>query len=293
VVLVSRHSEYDELLARHGTPAAAGFYLRQRGRELEEVLLRADALTRALTAASAAIPSKWRRGEVERADLPRFPFGPEDIVMVVGPDGLVANTAKYLSGQPVIGIDPEPGRNAGVLVRYTADHAAQLLRDTVAGRAAVQDRTMVTAELDDGQQLDGLNEVYIGHVSHQSARYVIAAPGARPERQSSSGLIVSTGTGATGWCSSIARQRADAPDLPGPDEPALAWFVREAWPSPATQTGLTAGRLQTGQTLQVVCEGEGMVTFADGIEVDRLNLSWGQRINVEVSDRQLHLVVAE
>lgn len=291
VVLVSRHSEYDELLARHGTPAAAGFYLRQRGRDLEEVRQRADALTRALTQTSAAIPSDWRRGEVERADLPRFPFGPEDIVVVVGPDGLVANTAKYLSGQPVIGIDPEPGRNAGVLVRYTADRAVELLRDTVSGRTTIQDRTMVTAHLDDGQQLYGLNEVYIGHITHQSARYLIAAPRARPERQSSSGLIVSTGTGATGWCSSIARQRTDAPDLPDPAEPALAWFVREAWPSPATHTDLTAGRLAAGQSLTITCEGEGMVAFADGIEGDRLNLSWGQRLAVGVADRQLHLVL--
>jgi NAD kinase len=292
VVIVSRRSEYDELLARHGTAAAAGFFLRQRGRDLAEVRARAEALGVALTLVSAGIPADWRRGEVERADLPRFLFGPEDVVVVVGPDGLVANTAKYLSGQMVIGIDPEPGHNAGVLVPYTADLAPDLIRGAVAEQLTVEDRTMVAAHLDDGQVLYGLNEVYVGHISHQSARYVIAATGRGPERQSSSGLIVSTGTGATGWCSSIARQRADAPDLPAAVEPALAWFVREAWPSPATQVTLTAGRLDRGDSLDLICEGEGMVAFADGIEPDRLALSWGQRLSVAVADRQLHLVAA-
>ena len=35
---------------------------------------------------------------------------------MVGQDVLVANVAKYLSGQPVIGVNPEPERNSGVLV---------------------------------------------------------------------------------------------------------------------------------------------------------------------------------
>ncbi len=38
---------------------------------------------------------------------------------------------------------------------------------------------MVRAELDDGQALLALNEVFVGHASHQSARYTIAYAGAR------------------------------------------------------------------------------------------------------------------
>ena len=38
-VLVERPSEYDELLARHATHEQVRFFLRQRGRSLEEVNL--------------------------------------------------------------------------------------------------------------------------------------------------------------------------------------------------------------------------------------------------------------
>jgi hypothetical protein len=292
VVVVSRHSELDELLARHGTLGAAGFFLRERGRTLDEVTARHEALQATLTQVSAGIPGDWRRGAVERGDLSRFLFAPEDVIVIVGQDGLVANVAKYLRGQPVIGVDPEPGRNAGVLVRFSAVQAVELLVPAAEGTVPVQHRTMVRACLDDGQELLGLNEVYVGHHTHQSARYVLTGLDGTRERHSSSGVIVSTGTGATGWCSSIARQRADAPPLPAPEEPALCWFVREAWPSPATQTELTAGRLAREQQLELVAEGEGMVAFADGVESDRLTLSWGQRVSVDIAPRELQLVVA-
>jgi hypothetical protein len=198
VVVVSRATELAELVARHGTPAAAAFFLRTRGRDVDEVRARDAAQAAALATATAGIPLDWRRGSVERADLPRFLFAPDDVVLVVGQDGLVANVAKYLDGQTVIGVDPEPGRNPGVLVRHRADDVAALLRE----RRAPTPLTMVEAVTDDGQSLRALNEVYLGSPTHQTARWRLTAPGADPERQASSGLIVATGTGSTGWCRS-------------------------------------------------------------------------------------------
>jgi hypothetical protein len=285
VVVVSRHSELDELLARHGTRGAAAYFLRQRGRDLDEVTARHEALRAALAEVGRAVPADWRRGHVERADLPRFLFGPEDIVVAVGQDGLVANVAKYLDGQPVIGVDPEPGRNPGVLVRHAAGAVAGLLRQSGIG----EQRTMVVARLDDGQELYGLNEVYVGHASHQSARYVLGTPDGDRERQSSSGLIVGTGTGATGWCASIARERAAAPAPPAPDDRRLCWFVREAWPSPATGVRQDAGLLAAGQEIELTSESERLVVFADGLESDAIELSWGQRVRVGVAERRLRL----
>jgi hypothetical protein len=293
VVVVSRRSELTELLGRHGTRGAAGYFLKQRGRGLSEVQQHHDALDTALTEVGAAIPAEWRRGSVDRADLSRFLFGPEDIVVAVGQDGLVANVAKYLAGQPVIGVDPEPGRNAGVLVRFDASAVRHLLPLTASGRAATQSRTMVQATLDDGQQLTGLNEVYFGHGSHQSARYSLISPDDRREQQSSSGVVIGTGTGATGWCASISRERAASPRLPDPVTPELAWFVREAWPSPATGVTLTAGLIEPGQQLRLISEGERLVCFADGIEDDHLALAWGQNVTIGLAANHLTLVVPE
>jgi NAD kinase len=291
VVVVSRRSELDELLARHGTRAAADHFLRQRGRDLDEVTARHEALRAALTTVDAAVPADWRRGRVDRDDLSRFLFTPEDLVVAVGQDGLVANLAKYLSGQPVIGVDPEPGRNPGVLTRFRPNAIRALFKRVFEEQAAIRRLTMVTALLDDGQELAGLNEVYAGHGAHQSARYRLIGADGRDERQSSSGVVIGTGTGATGWIASIAAERGWSEPLPAPEAPSLSWFVREAWPSPATGTTLTAGTLAGDERLRLVCESERLVVFADGVESDHLTLTWGQQVTIGLADRHLHLVV--
>nr|WP_205707488.1 hypothetical protein [Kineococcus vitellinus] len=291
VVLVHRRTPFADAVARHGTRGQAAFFLRTRGHDLAE-LEEADERQRgALAAVAAAVPADWRSGAVERADLPRFLFAPEDVVVVVGQDGLVANVAKHLSGQVVVGIDPDPGRNVGALVPHPPRRAAELLRRS-ASAAECEERTMVRAVTDDGQELHALNEVYVGHRSHQTSRYVLTAPDGRCERQASSGVVVGTGTGAGGWLASLARQRAGSAGgspLPGPADADLAWFVREAWPSPTTGADVTAGRLRGGDLVLDVL-GDELVVFGDGLEEDRLLLTRGQRLRVGTSPRRLRLL---
>ncbi|WP_125775465.1 hypothetical protein [Antribacter gilvus] len=290
-VLVHRRTELDELLDRHATRGQAEFFLRTRGRTLADVQTRHDAVAAARRAVVAAVPTDWALAEVERADLDRFLFAPEDVVVVVGQDGLVANVAKYVGPQLVVGVDPEPGANAGVLVRHDVAGARRVLTALArgAGEVPCDELTMVRARLDDGQELYALNEVFLGHGSHQSARYVLAA-GGRSERQSSSGLIVGTGTGATGWCASLAHDRGGR-RLPGPADRALAWFVREAWPSPVTGATLLDGTLAAGEEVLVTVQSDRLVVFGDGIEADRLEVGWGQEVRVGVADRTLRLAV--
>jgi hypothetical protein len=228
---------------------------------------------------------------VVRSDLARFIFEPDDIVVAVGQDGLVANTAKYLDGQPVVGLNPDPSRFDGVLVRHPAPAAGDLLALVHKGRARFEARTMVEARLDDGQRLTALNEIFIGHRTHQSARYRIAL-GERSERQSSSGVIVATGTGSTGWALSIRRERHSDVVLPAPEDRRLAFFVREAFPSVATSVSLTEGVLDPGSELSVVSEmGEGGAIFGDGLEDDRIALAWGARVSIGAASRSLQLVI--
>ena len=291
-VLVHRRTELEELLARHGTRGQAAFFLSSRGRDIEEVAARHHAVQAAIAAVTSAIPTGWRRGMVERADLARFLFEPGDIIAAVGQDGLVANLAKYLDEQIVIGINPEPGRNPGVLVTHPPEAAPALLAAAASPHAGehAERHSMVQALTDDGQQLTALNEIYIGQASHQTARYTLSLPGGLTEPQASSGLIVSTGTGATGWCRSAWLERGSTLVLPAPAERRLAWFVREAWPSPATGTTFTEGDLTAGQSLALGAESDQLVVFGDGIETDAIPLAWGQAASIRLATQTLHLL---
>jgi NAD kinase len=290
VVVVTRPTEYEALLARHGTREQARFFLARREQGIDEVEARHRRFEAVLARVSQGIPVRWRRARIRRADLAHFVFEPGDVVVVVGQDGLVANVAKYLDGQRVIGINPDPTVIDGVLVRHPVGQLSELLAITAERRAVIEERTMVEARLDDGQRLLALNEVFAGHRTHQSARYRIRRADAE-ERQSSSGVIVATGTGATGWARSIQRDRRAAVDMPAPTEPALAFFVREAWPSVATRTSITEGRLARGEAVTLTSEmNEDGVLFGDGIEDDRVGFGFGLRAEVRVARERLCLV---
>lgn len=289
-VVVTRPTEYELLLAAHGTRAQARFFLETRGQSLESAEQRHAALLRCLDDVLSAIPGRWRRARVERSQLDRFLFAPDDIVVAVGQDGLVANIAKYLGAQVVVGINPDPDEYAGILVPHPSGAAADLLAAAVDDDAPCEVRTMVEAALDDGQRLVALNELFVGHRSHQSARYRIRH-GDQHERQSSSGILVTTGTGSTGWARSVRRQRRCDLGLPEATDPELAFFVREAWPSVSTGTALTEGGLADGDQLEVVSEmNEGGIVFGDGIESDFLAFDWGKRVCIYRSRRRLRLL---
>lgn len=147
---------------------------------------------------------------------------------------------------------------------------------------------MVEAQIDGGLTLRALNEIFVGHCTHQSARYRVRLNGAS-ERHSSSGLIVATGTGCTGWARSIHRERRSELTLPAPADSCLAYFAREAFPSPGTGCSLTEGRVETH--IEITSEmNEGGVIFGDGIEADRVEFGWGRTVRITRAPVALRLV---
>ncbi len=290
VVLVTRPTAYEMLVARHATREQARFFLESRGQSIDELESEHECFGEAQRRVIGSVPQDWRLARVGRADLDRFLFERDDVVVALGQDGLVANVAKYLAGQVVVGLNPDRGSSRGVLVKHGPADALELVLAANEPTARVEERTLVACDLDDGQRLVALNEVFVGHVSHQTARYRIHVSG-RAERQMSSGMIVATGTGATGWASSVCRERAHPPRLPGPTEEKLAFLVREAFASPSSTTSLTQGVLPSTSRLRVVSEmGEGGVVFGDGIESDRVEFMYGSVAEIYVAEERLRLL---
>jgi len=289
VVLVTRQTEFDRLLATHATRGQAAFFLETRGQSLDTLETQRDRQNTAVTQAKQAVPDDWTITQVLRDDLDRFLFTQDDIVIAIGQDGLVANLAKYLGGQPVIGVTPDPDQTEGVLTPLSADILPNLLPRVAHGDIDLQRRTMVEAHLDDGQKLSALNELFIGHRSHQSARYEVQFE-EQVEFQSSSGVIVSTGTGLTGWARSIMTATHHQVDFT-PDDQRAVFFAREPWPSRTTGNKLNFGEVDNNKSVNLTSRmNEGGVIFADGIEQDFLRFNWGIQAQIAISERTLNLV---
>lgn len=302
VVLVTRRTRLDELVARHNTLAQAQFYLAHLGADFSDYLAENEAYARSLHTTVRALQGWGRYQLLDRDMLPNFVFAPSDMVVALGQDGLVANTLKYLDGQSLIGLNPEPTRWDGLLLPFEPADLPALLQDVARDKRAVKAVTMAEARLSDGQTLRAVNDLFIGPRSHTSALYELSHAG-QTELQSSSGLIVSTGLGSTAWLKSVVTgsmaiaessgmasgQRAYTP-MPW-DTPTLTFAVREPFPSRTSQTSLVYGQFDAGQPLRVRSRmPDNGVIFSDGVEADFLRFNAGMEAVVSVSQVQGRLV---
>ena len=238
---------------------------------------------------------------VDRSFVPNFDFQTCEVVVVVGQDGLVANTAKYVYDIPIVAVNPDPQRIDGVLLPFQASEAGQMVRRVLDGKFKKRPVTLAEVGLNDGQKLLAFNDFFIGAGSHISARYQLEFSG-RSEPQSSSGILVSTGAGSTGWLSSVFNMAGGVAQFMGAaveqrpsiawEDRKLVWAVREPFVSKRSRASLVAGWLEERQELIVESlMPEHGVIFSDGIEADFLPFNSGTIARVKVSQQRANLVV--
>ena len=328
IILVTRRTRLEELKARYNTASQARFYLESLGADFDDYACEDAIYNAALGRLAKELAELGRVQVVERAFMPNFLFGPEDIVVVAGQDGLVANALKYLDGQPGVAVNPDPARWDGVLLPFTPQDAALVVKEV--RKRPVKEISMAAVELPGQVRLYAVNDLFIGPRSHTSARYILES-GQERETQSSSGIIVSTGLGSTGWLRSVlagavgvARisrelgllrsagtaseqvvacaaqslvERNDASAnalVSGFDWSAnyLYYSVREPFPSKTTGTRLAFGRVDAARPLSVTSlMASNGVIFSDGMEDDFLEFNSGQKAVVSVADKRGRLVV--
>jgi NAD kinase len=308
IVVVTRKTGLEELLERFVTREQARFYLEHSGVPFEPYEAEQRAPDEALARLKAAIPGGVRSQLVERSFLPTFAFGERDLVVTLGPDGMVVNVAKYLRGaQPILAFNPDPSTIDGILIPFRVGEAAEAIRGVLGGDYRMREVTMARATLGDGQSLLAFNDLFIGRKTHVSARYHLTH-GRRSEDQSSSGIIVSPGAGSTGWLSSVlngaasvvepfAGAKAVAPVRAGYrfawDAPKLCFSVREPFVSKASSAGIVWGDVRVGEKLEVASQmPQDGVIFSDGIEADYLSFDSGAVASISVAQEKARLVTA-
>jgi NAD kinase len=301
-VLVVRKTRLEDLIARFLTVDQARFYVEHLGADFSDYQREHDVYLDQRRRTVQTLEQWGRYQIIERGFLSNFMFGPSDIVVALGQDGVVANTMKYLDGHPLIGLNPDTRRYDGILLPFVADDLPALLREVAAERRPFKTVTMAKATLANGQVLYAVNDLFIGARSHTSAVYEISA-GTKKEAQSSSGVIVSTGLGSTAWFKSIVTgslaiagafggQTGSAPYSPQNwDSSELRFAVREPFPSRTSQVSLVFGRLKKSEQLRMrSLMPENGVIFSDGIEADRLDFNSGTEVQITVADRVGRLI---
>jgi NAD kinase len=308
LVIVTRKTALDELVERFNTRDQARFYIEHMGGRFDDYQAAHDAYQAALAHLRTIIPRHKRTQWIDRSFLPTFTFGELDVVVILGQDGLVVNAAKYLDGQPVVALNPDPARIDGVLLPFNYTDAAEAIALALSERKVWREVTMAQATLNDGQSLLAVNDLFIGQKTHTSARYRIRL-GDRQEDQSSSGVIVSTGAGSTGWHRSILTGAVGIVQGLGGSQTLgalrdqyridwearhLVFNVREPFISKTSGAEIVHGKIDADTPLEIVSHmPQNGVIFSDGVEEDRLDFNSGAVATIGLADRTLRLFVPQ
>ena len=301
VVIVTRKTRLNDLIYKYNTMEQAKFYIEHMGADFSDYV-NEDKRYQEAVAEVMEVSEKYARVQrIDREFLPNMIFGENDIVIAVGQDGLVANTLKYLDGQPLIGVNPDISRWDGMLLPFESGEVEQILLKVIGGNHQLREITMAKAKTQDGQTMLAVNDLFVGQKTHVSARYDITW-NRKTEYQSSSGIIISTGLGSTGWYRSIMTQAAGIAGEFGRgnfkcegmswDEDKLIFVVREPFPSCSTQTEIIYGTLAKTDTFKILSKmpGNGVV-FSDGIESDAIEFNAGTEITIQIARKKGILVV--
>lgn len=302
LVIVTRRTRLQELVERFNTRSQAKFYIEHALGDFADYEREDSAYARALEGLQKALEFGLPKQLVDRSLVPTFQFQKEDLVVTLGQDGLVANTAKYVGAQPIVAVNPEPQRFDGILLPFLTEDARGAVARVLDGKAAsVRKVTLAEANLNDGQRLMAFNDLFVGARSHVSALYRIVC-GKRSETQSSSGVLISTGAGSTGWVSSVFNMAAGVSAFCGGsagksirmawDDRRLLYVVREPFLSRHSQVGIVAGLLQSGEDLALESlMPSGGVIFSDGMESDFLQFDSGATARIRAAEQRARLVV--
>lgn len=304
IILIKRKTRLEELMAKYNTINQARFYIEHLGADFSDYLSEDEIYGKALSEAQKQLELLGRVQVVDRQYVPNFIFGVDDLVVVLGQDGLVANTLKYLTTQPILGVNPDISRWDGILLPFTVSDLRLVIPEVFKMKRQIKEVSMAKAVLNDGQIMYAVNDLFIGQKTHVSSRYKIEIAG-KHEQQSSSGIIISTGLGATGWLKSVITGAANIincisnKSLRVKPESDFCWdmeylyySVREPFPSRTSQTDLVFGKITQDTPLKVLSQmPENGVIFSDGIESDFVQFNSGIEATITVAEKKGHLIV--
>lgn len=319
LVLVTRKTRLQGLVERFNTHAQAKFYLEHAGLDFADYAAEDDTYRRSIDTLDRALDLGLPVQRLDRSLLATYRFGPSDLVIAAGQDGLVANTAKYIGAQPLIGVNPDPARFDGTLLPFSVPAARMAVANTLTESSPIAEVTLAKAMTSDGQTLLAFNDFFIGETSHQSAHYRLGVIGgeqkvkyskhtgralteAAAERQSSSGVIVSTGAGSTGWLSSVRTMAERVGQFFGSprikpiemewNDPRLFYVVREPFVSKHSSATKVIGWLGPSQSLEIesLMPQTGTI-FSDGMEADCLRFTSGMTVTISAAPQRARLVL--
>ena len=221
---------------------------------------------------------------VKREKLQRKDLRKTDLVITVGGDGTFLRTAHQISDTPVLAVSSGARYNEAFFSRASKENFPGKIKRILGGEFRMKKLTRLEASIN-GKRLPimAINEVFAGNrTPYHTSRYELNVRG-KKEFQKSSGVLIATKAGSSGWAKSAAKKKLAIP------RGGFGYAVREPYFGRLTNPTLLHGCLSSGEKIRIKSRDyQGMVVM-DSYEREFTFLE-GDVLEIGVSGKPLNLI---
>lgn len=178
------------------------------------------------------------------------------LVVALGGDNHFIFVSQLLDATPILGVNADRLRSYGGLLHIDETNLESALRRMRAGGQTCRRLARIQASVDGRPVGRATSEIFVGERGRKNmSRHALSMDGGAEEEQKSSGLLIATAAGSTGWFSYYARPFSQGARYG-------RWALSEAFPREARYER-AEGKLWPGQTLTVrsLNDSEGIVSI--------------------------------
>lgn len=210
-----------------------------------------------------------------------------DLVISLGGDNSFTYTSHFVVDTPIAGINSDPSRSTGALCGWNDIFAFADMWKKMAYKKEAWIR--LNAIIDGKQITPATCEYFLGEkLRKDMSRHILVYRG-REYEQKSSGVLIVTGAGSTGWYDTAGRYHFPKGNRFAKTEKKARFLITEPFRY-EKEKDLYAGELLPGEEviLYSLNDGQGYATADCWDEYD---FSRGKKASIRISDSPLHVVV--
>lgn len=226
---------------------------------------------------------------IARDDLAESVNQDADLVIAFGGDNHFVYVSHFAKSAMILGINSDPQRSDGALTSLTADQCEEALQALTRGDYSIEEWPRLEA-LVNGKPLPlTTSELFVGERERvYMSRYVLKH-GDVEETQKSSGLLITTGAGSTGWYDSACRYLHPDGNVFARTEPKFVFLATEPSKGRLNRSKLLEGTVQAGESLRIqsLNDSSGLVSVDS---LDEVLFSRGATLEVRISPHALKVI---
>ncbi len=225
---------------------------------------------------------------IQKDNLTKENIKKVDITIALGGDNHFQYVSHFIENELILGVNSDFLSSEGVLLSGTTNNLELISNRCNNDDYIIEKWTRINVIINKKQVTRATCDIFVGEAErHLTSRNIIFYNGLT-RQQKSSGILITTGSGSTGWYNSASRFIDEEPIF-DPKSKYAKFIVTEPYKGSLTDYSLIKGKIDNDKILKInsLNSNNGRV-IADSLEI--FNFNRGNFLEVEISDTPLNVL---